>query len=83
MSVNWIKQKIIFVDRPKNPIDVKKSTLQSAKTVINLHTPIAVFHCTSSPSLFYYVIENISIPVIRLLTLLNLTNNRIPIQKKI
>jgi hypothetical protein len=83
MSVNWIEQKIIFVERPENPIDVKKSTLQSAKTIINFHTPIAVLRCTSSPSLFYYVVENISVPVIRLLTLLNLTKNRIPIQKKI
>jgi hypothetical protein len=82
MSVRWIKQKIIFVNA-KNPIDQKKVILKPSKATADIPTPIAGFHRTSSAILFHYIVENIFLLVIQLLTVNLITNNFILIQKKL
>ena len=62
MSFNRIKQKINFVDGTKSSIDEKRSILQPG--IVNACTLIAVPYCASFAILFYYVVENIFLPII-------------------
>ena len=75
MPPDRIKQKIIFVDVPENPISEKKSILHPRMAIINDYKLIAVFYCTSCAILFYYVVENIFPGVIRLPALPGLVTN--------
>jgi membrane protein CcdC involved in cytochrome C biogenesis len=83
MCVDWIKQKIIFVNRSKNPIDEKKSILRPVMAIINIYTLIAIFCCVSSAILFYYFVENIFFAVTQLPARFNrVTNDLVLIQTK-
>ena len=86
MSAAWVKQKIIFVEAPKNSIDKKKSIIKPGIAIINKYSLIAVFYLTSFASLFYCDVENIFPALIWLPALLSLINNDlilIPNKKKI
>ena len=83
MSINWVKQKISFVDSTQNPFVKKKSILEPRIVIVNAYTLIAVVYCASSAILFYYVVENIFLAIVHLLALLGIvTNYLILIQTK-